>query len=238
MAKNNKNLKVETKVETNSVTEEKKIKTAVTPNMVNNNSIIEVVLNGLSLLEAVTVAKTQLQKADNSIFNVALTCAYMKGIEIPPYIDIRGEAHGSAKIDSKGTPQKELAKLVGRSEPMISGYIKAMKKVIEAGLFDIFAKGEISFQTDKINIMFDDTGKLHDNLSMFPIFEIFNMSTNTIEGIIKSTTSATEENAESAETTSATEEIEYTTIEFDGKKWEVPQKAFELWLFQNAKAIN
>lgn len=258
MAKNNKNSKVETTtvettVKTNSVTEDKKTKTAIEPNTPNNNSIIEVVPNGLDVFGAVAVAKMQLHKADCSIFNAGIMCAYIHGIVIPPYTDIHGVQHGEAVINGNGRPQKECAKLVGRAESTVSGYINAVKKVINAGLFDSIASGLYPFQFDKINAMYTDNGKLKDNLKLYPLIELFSMSTETIKALTltKPTTSATEDvetetetastdttdvsSATEEPTTSVTEEIEYTTIEYNGKKWSVPQKAFELWLAENAK---
>lgn len=214
-----------------------------------NNSIINVVVNGMKSIDTIVEVKNRIETVEKSVFNIALLSAYGTGITIPEYTDNKGVVHGEAICDSK-MKQKDYIKLVGRSKASISRWISAMKLIIDNGYFTDFSTGVYPFSYDKI-IAILGTPKAFENSGTFS--ELMTLSASTLEDMVKAykepvteepseeTTTeepvteenTTEESSEEPATDSdSTEEIAVLT--YNGKEYTVNKAVFEKWLAENA----
>lgn len=213
---------------------------------IKNNSIINVVVNGMKAIDTITEVKTRIEAVEKSTFNIALLASYGVGITIPEYTDNRGNIHGEAVCDSK-MKQKDYIKLVGRSKASISRWISAMKLIIENGYFTDFATGVYPFSYDKI-IAILGTPEAFKNSGTFS--ELMSLSATTLEDIAKTYKTTSEEKTEEevsdntdSETDSDSKEEEKTEEEvseetavltYQGKDYTVNKAVFEKWLAENA----
>lgn len=210
-----------------------------------NNSIINVVVNGMKAIDTITEVKTRIEAVEKSTFNIALLASYGVGITIPEYTDNKGNIHGEAICDSK-MKQKDYIKLVGRSKASISRWISAMKLIIENGYFTDFATGVYPFSYDKI-IAILGTPEAFENSGTFS--ELMSLSATTLEDIAKAykTTSeekteeevsedetATDNNSKEEEKTEEEPSEETAILTYNGKNYTVNKAVFEKWLAENA----
>lgn len=209
---------------------------------VTNNSIIDVVVNGMTALDAAEEVKTRLEAVEKSIFNVALLCAYGTGITIPAYTDNKGEEHAEAVIE-KSLKQTDFIKLVGRSNRTISRWCTAMKLVIDNGYFTDFASNKYPFSYDKIITIFGEKnkpvfeGKLLADLMLMSADGLDTMVDN-YKPTLDSKEEETEEETADAEASEdgkeeTPSEIETAVLTYNGKEYNVPKVAFEKWLAEN-----
>lgn len=206
-----------------------------------NNSIIEVVVNGMTAMDSVNEVKTRIENVEKSVFNIALITVYGTGTTIPAYTDSKGNEHGEATCE-KSIKQADFIKLVGRSKQTISRWCVAMKLVIDSGYFSDFATGVYPFSYDKIILIFGkETSQYFEN---YVLADLMNLSVDTLETMTKKKDNETEENAQAEEKAEeVTEEVteenaqtsdENTVISYNGKEYTVNKLAFEKWLSENA----
>lgn len=214
-------------------------------NMKNNNSIIDVVINGMNGTEVVNEINTRLEAVEKSVFNIALLCSYGTGVTIPAYTDNRGNEHSEATIE-KPAKQKDFILRVNRSSKAISRWIIAMNLIIEEGYFTDFASGLYPFSYDKIIAIFRNKDAFKG--TMLP--DLMKMSAKSLETIAEEykapakkeeTTEADskEENTPAEETegnipaSSKESSEEVATLTYNGKEYHVNKTAFEKWLVDN-----
>lgn len=215
-----------------------------TKNQVTNNSIIDVVVNGMTASETVKEVQIRLESVEKSIFNVALLCSYGTGITIPAYTDNKGEIHGEATIE-KPFKQVDFVKLVGRSNRAISRWTIAMKLVIDNGYFTDFASGKYPFSYDKIITIFKENNK--SVFSGMLLSDLMSLSASALDTMVDDYKPADdkkeETNKEETDTNTPADtkkekeetssEIEVATLSYNGKDYNVPKIAFERWLGEN-----
>lgn len=224
------------------------------PNQANqgtSKSIIEVVVNGMTSIEAIKDVKVRLEKIEKSVFNIALLSAYSVGVTIPQYVDNKGVTHGEAKVE-KPITRGEMLKEVGRSKQTLSRWLIAMELVIDNKYFNDFAMGKYPFSYDKIITIFRNKeafeGESLDDLmkksasTLDAIVDDFNKSKKskeaTTEEVKEATSEATTEaTSEEVAKEEKAEEVENIVLEYNGKKYEVGKVAFEKWLSENAKIV-
>lgn len=210
---------------------------------VKNNSIINVVVNGMTASEGVKDVQERLEAVEKSAFNIALISAYSCGACIPAYTDNKGNEHGEATCE-KPIKQNDYIKLVGRSKATLSRWIKAITLIIEKGYFTDFSSGVYPFSYDKII----DILTHEEVFSGYVFADLMNLSASTIETMIKEYKPATEEEAteeagESEEDTEKTTantieeagEEETATLTYNDKDYIVNKSDFEKWLSENGK---
>lgn len=203
-----------------------------------NNSIINVVVNGMTATEAIEDVKKRLEAVEKSAFNIAIECAYTLGVTIPAYTDNKGVEHGETTCDKPIKKQADLLKLIGRSKGTLSKWIKAVKLIIENGYFTDFASGVYPFSYEKVIAILENK----DAFSGYLLSDLMSMTVDTLEAMTatkpedekkeeKTPTEEleTEEELEEEET----EEVKIATISYDGKEYSVPKEAFEKWLAKN-----
>ena len=211
-----------------------------------NNSIINVVVNGMTATEAVKNVQSRIETVEKSVFNIALITAYGTGVTIPEYTDNKGVLHGSATID-KPMKQADFIKLVGRSSKAISRWVIAMKLVIDNNYFTDFANGKYPFSYDKIITIFKEENKPAFNGMV--LADLMNLSAVTLETMVsdyKPADTSKEANKEETSTDNDTtpadnkedkpannNELEIATIVYNGKEYHLPKVAFEEWLSEN-----
>lgn len=212
-------------------------------NTTTNNSIINVVVNGMTATEAVKNVQSRIETVEKSVFNIALITAYGTGVTIPAYTDNKGVEHAEAVCD-KPMKQADFIKLVGRSSKAISRWVIAMKLVIDNKYFTDFASGKYPFSYDKIiAIMKEENKPVFDGMILS---DLMNLSAKTLETMVTdykpadtNKEEASNDNVEVTDTkeeeasTSAPEELEIATISYAGKSYNVPKVAFEKWLAEN-----
>lgn len=211
-----------------------------------NSSIINVTVNGMKATEGVKHVQSRLESAERSIFNIALISAYSTGVTIPAYTDNKGNNHAEA-ICEKPFKQVDFIKLVGRSKPTLSRWIKAMKLIIDKGYFNDFASGLYPFSYDKIIEIFGNEEAFSGRI----LADLMKMSADTLEimasdyqsSIAKGKTEErTEEETEVKEETKERAEKEVPTAEeetailiYNGNNYIVNKAVFEKWLAENGK---
>ena len=211
-----------------------------------NNSIINVVVNGMTASEAVKNVQSRIETVEKSVFNIALITAYGTGVTIPAYTDNKGVDHGEAICD-KPLKQADFITLVGRSSKAISRWCTAMKLVIDNKYFNDFASGKYPFSYDKIiTIMKEENKPVFDGMAFN---DLMLMSAKGLEQMVKDYKPAdiskevSNEEATDADTTSADSKeeapasadskLEIATIVYNGKEYHLPKVAFEKWLAEN-----
>lgn len=210
-----------------------------------NNSIIDVVVNGMTATEAVENVQSRLEAVEKSVFNIALISAYGYGITIPAYTDNKGESHAEAIIDDP-MKQKDFITLVGRSSKTISRWCTAMELIIENGYFTDFSTGKYPFSYDKIIAIFKEENKPIFKGMLLP--DLMLLSANTLNDMVKkykkpADTKKEETSKEETDTDTPTDtkndkevvpsEVEIATLSYNGKNYNVPKVAFEKWLAEN-----
>lgn len=212
-----------------------------------NNSIINVVVNGMKASEGVKNVQSRLESVEKSAFNIALISAYSCGTCIPAYTDNKGMEHGEAQLDKKDAfKQVDFIKLVGRSKATLSRWIGAMNLIIEKGYFTDFANGLYPFSYDKIYDIFNHEEVFQGML----LSELMELSASTLEKMVNDFKPSkeeekTEEEVSKDETTTdsdskeeeKTEENqseELATLTYNGKDYTVNKAVFEKWLAENA----
>lgn len=210
-----------------------------------NNSIIDVVVNGMTASEAIQNVQLRIESVEKSVFNIALITAYGTGVTIPAYTDNKGNEHAEA-VCEKPMKQNDFVKLVGRSNKAISRWITAMRLVIENGYFTDFASGKYPFSYDKIIAIFKEENKPVFNDMLLP--DLMSLSAVTLSTMVTDYKPATDkkEDSEEEKTDTNTEpatdseegkttlpEVEIATLSYNGKKYNVPKVAFEKWLVEN-----
>ena len=213
-----------------------------------NNSIIDVVVNGMTASEGVKDVQLRLASVEKSAFNIALISAYSCGACIPAYTDNKGIQHGEAHLDKKDCfKQVDFIKLVGRSKATLSRWIGAMNLIIENGYFTDFATGLYPFSYDKIFDIFNNPDVFKGML----LSELMELSGSTLEKMVKDFKPSkkeekkTEEKPSKNETTidggskeeKKTEEKpskDTTVLTYQGKNYTVNKAIFEKWLAENA----
>ena len=222
-----------------------------------NNSIIEVVINGMTAFDAAEEVVTRLDSVEKSVFNIALLTAYGTGVTIPEYIDNKGVKHGQATCE-KPLKQADFVEEVGRTSKAISRWCTAMNLIIENNYFDIFAQGLLPFSYDKIIALLKEENK--------PAFakteadrkksleDWFNMSAKGLEAKVsnykkkadddkkpdekkaeekttENTATSQEENTQEVEKTTE----EHATILYNGEEYTLcmDKPTFEKWLKEN-----
>ena len=214
----------------------------------NNNSIINVVVNGMTASEGVKDVQERLEAVEKSAFNIALISAYSCGACIPAYKDNKGIEHGEAHLDKKDAfKQVDFIKLVGRSKATLSRWIGAMNLIIENDYFTDFATGVYPFSYDKIYDIFNNSEVFKGML----LSELMELSGSTLEKMIKDfkpkEEKKTEEKPSEDETATdsdskeekkteekPSEETEETAvITYNGKDYTVNKAVFEKWLAEN-----
>ena len=212
-----------------------------------NNSIIDVIVNGMNGTEVINEINTRLQAVEKSAFNIALLCAYGTGVTIPAYTDNKGVEHAEATIE-KPSKQKDFILRVNRSSKAISRWIIAMNLIIEEGYFTDFASGVYPFSYDKIIAIFRNKEAFEG--TMLP--DLMKMSAKSLETMAEEYKASAEKEKTEAdnkkESTSAEKEKteveapseegseEVATISYNGKDYHVNKLAFEKWLAENMLA--
>lgn len=210
-----------------------------------NNSIIDVVVNGMTATEAVEEVKTRIEMVEKSIFNIALVSAYGYGITIPAYTDNKGEEHAESTVDDP-MKQKDFITLVGRSSQTISRWCIAMELIIKNGYFSDFAAGKYPFSYDKIIAIFTEENKPVFKGMLLP--DLMLLSANTLNDMVKKhkkTADTKKEEAGEEDVNKDTDmpaddkkdetpsNVEVATLSYNGKDYNVPKVAFEKWLAEN-----
>ena len=214
-----------------------------------NNSIIDVVINGMTASEGVKNVQLRLESVEKSAFNIALISAYSCGACIPAYTDNKGIEHGEAHLDKKDAfKQVDFIKLVGRSKATLSRWIGAMNLIIENGYFTDFASGIYPFSYDKIYDIFNNSEVFKGML----LSELMELSGSTLEKMIKDYKPKKEEkkteekSSEETATDSDSQEEKKTeepseenseetaVLTYQGKDYTVNKAVFEKWLAENA----
>lgn len=199
----------------------------------NNNSIINVTVNGMTVNEAITSVKSRLETVEKSAFNIALLCAYSLGDTIPAYTDNKGNEHGEAICEKPIKKQADLLKLIGRSKATLSRWIKAMRLIIEKGYFTDFANGSLPFSYDKIIAILEN----QEAFNGYILADLMTMTVDSLEAMTETkedTKEEAEETTEEAPQEEAQTDAETTVISYNGKEYTVPKEAFEKWLSDNA----
>lgn len=208
-----------------------------------NNSIINVIVNGMTANETIDSVKSRLETVEKSAFNIALLCAYGTGVTIPEYTDNKGNVHGEATCD-KPIKQNDYIKLVGRSKATLSRWIKAMNLIIENNRFNDFATGVYPFSYDKIIDIFENA-EVFDG---YVFKDLMDLSACTLATMVKDYVKPSEENTEEvseekSDNTDNSKEEEKTEEEpseetavltYQGKDYTVNKAVFEKWLAENA----
>lgn len=214
-----------------------------------NNSIINVVVNGMKASEGVKNVQSRLESVEKSAFNIALISAYSCGACIPAYTDNKGIEHGEAQLDKKDAfKQVDFIKLVGRSKATLSRWIGAMNLIIEKGYFSDFASGLYSFSYDKIYDIFNHEDVFHGML----LSELMELSASTLEKMIddfkpskeeekaeegsedETATDGDSQEEEKTEEPSEESSEETAVLTYQGKDYIVNKAVFEKWLAENA----
>ena len=215
------------------------------------NSIIDVVVNGMTASEGVKDVQLRLEAVEKSAFNIALISAYSCGACIPAYTDNKGIQHGEAHLDKKDAfKQVDFIKLVGRSKATLSRWIGAMNLIIENGYFTDFATGVYPFSYDKIYDIFNNSEVFKGML----LSELMELSGSTLEKMIKDfkpkkEEKKTEENSKETATDSDNQEEKKTeepseepseensketaVLTYQGNNYTVNKAVFEKWLAEN-----
>ena len=215
---------------------------------VKNNSIINVVVNGMKASEGVKNVQSRLESVEKSAFNIALISAYSCGTCIPSYIDNKGIEHGEAQLDKKDAfKQVDFIKLVGRSKATLSRWIGAMNLIIEKGYFTDFANGLYPFSYDKIYDIFNHEDVFQGML----LSELMELSASTLEKMVNdfkpskeeekteeevsdNTDSETDSDSKEEEKTEEEVSEETAVLTYQGKDYTVNKAVFEKWLAENA----
>lgn len=212
-----------------------------------NNSIINVVVNGMKASEGVKNVQSRLESVEKSAFNIALISAYSCGTCIPSYIDNKGIEHGEAQLDKKDAfKQVDFIKLVGRSKATLSRWIGAMNLIIEKGYFTDFASGLYPFSYDKIYDIFNHEDVFQGML----LSELMELSASTLEKMVNDFKPSKEEekteekisedktaiDSDSKEEEKTEEKVseETAVLTYQGKDYTVNKAVFEKWLAENA----
>ena len=216
---------------------------------VKNNSIINVVVNGMKASEGVKNVQSRLESVEKSAFNIALISAYSCGTCIPNYIDNKGIEHGEAQLDKNDAfKQVDFIKLVGRSKATLSRWIGAMNLIIEKGYFTDFASGLYPFSYDKIYDIFNHEDVFQGML----LSELMELSASTLEKMVNdfkpskeeekteeevsdNTDSETDSDSKEEEKTEEEVSEETAVLTYQGKDYTVNKAVFEKWLAENAK---
>lgn len=204
-----------------------------------NNSIINVTVNGMKVSETIKSVRTRLESVEKSAFNIALLCAYGTGATIPSYTDNKGNEHGEAVCDD-AMKQNEFVKLVGRSEATISRWLKAFRLIVENGYFTDFSNGVYPFSFDKIITIFENA----EVFKGYVFADLMNLAATTLTSMVKSYKPKTDEGTteeevnkdfsdESSEEESQVEAVETTVLSYNGKEYTVNKAVFEKWLEEN-----
>ena len=214
-----------------------------------NNSIIDVVVNGMTASEGVKNVQLRLESVEKSAFNIALISAYSCGACIPAYTDNKGIQHGEAHLDKKDAfKQVDFIKLVGRSKATLSRWIGAMNLIIENGYFTDFAIGVYPFSYDKIFDIFNNSEVFKGML----LSELMELSGSTLEKRIKdfkpkkeekkteekpsedeTATDSDSQEEEKTEEPSEEPSEETAVLTYQGNNYTVNKAVFEKWLAEN-----
>ena len=209
-----------------------------------NNSIINVVVNGMTASEGVKDVQERLEAVEKSAFNIALISAYSCGACIPAYKDNKGIEHGEAHLDKKDAfKQVDFIKLVGRSKATLSRWLGAMNLIIENGYFTDFATGVYPFSYDKIYDIFNNSEVFKGML----LSELMELSGSTLEKMIKdfkpkeeekteekpSEETATDSDSKEEEKTEEKPSEETAVLTYQGNNYTVNKAVFEKWLAEN-----
>jgi hypothetical protein len=213
-----------------------------------NNSIIDVVVNGMTATEALNEVNTRLETVEKSVFNIALLTSYGCGVKIPAYTDNKGIEHAEACCE-KPMKQKDFITLVNRSSRTISRWKIAMDLIIEKNRFNDFATGLYPFSYDKIIAIFRNEKAFEGTI----LSDLMKMSAKSLETVAeeynkKSEGKTSEEGkkaevkTEKAEAKNETEApvkedseggSEIATLTYNGKEYKVNKVIFEKWLAEN-----
>lgn len=207
---------------------------------VKNNSIINVIVNGMTANDTINNVKLRLESVEKSAFNIALLCAYGTGVTIPEYTDNKGNVHGEATCD-KPIKQNDYIKLVGRSKATLSRWVKAMNLIIENNRFNDFATGLYPFSYDKIIDIFENA----EVFNGYVFKDLMDLSACTLATMVKDYVKPSEEkshntdsetDSDSKEEEKAEEEVseETAVLTYQGKNYTVNKAVFEKWLAENA----
>jgi hypothetical protein len=209
-----------------------------------NNSIINVVVNGMTASEGVKDVQERLEAVEKSAFNIALISAYSCGACIPAYKDNKGIEHGETHLDKKDAfKQVDFIKLVGRSKATLSRWLGAMNLIIENGHFTDFATGVYPFSYDKIYDIFNNSEVFKGML----LSELMELSGSTLEKMIKdfkpkeeekteekpSEETATDSDSKEEEKTEEKPSEETAVLIYQGNNYTVNKAVFEKWLAEN-----
>ena len=209
-----------------------------------NNSIINVVVNGMTASEGVKDVQLRLEAVEKSAFNIALISAYSCGACIPAYTDNKGIEHGEAHLDKTSAfKQVDFIKLVGRSKATLSRWIGAMNLIIENGYFTDFATGVYPFSYDKIFDIFNNSEVFKGML----LSELMELSGSTLEKMIKdfkpkkeekteeepSEETATDSDSQEEKKTEEEPSEETAVLTYQGNNYTVNKAVFEKWLAEN-----
>ena len=209
-----------------------------------NNSIINVVVNGMTASEGVKDVQERLEAVEKSAFNIALISAYSCGACIPAYKDNKGIEHGEAHLDKKDAfKQVDFIKLVGKSKATLSRWLGAMNLIIENGYFTDFATGVYPFSYDKIYDIFNNSEVFKGML----LSELMELSGSTLEKMIKdfkpkeeekteekpSEETATDSDSKEEEKTEEKPSEETAVLTYQGNNYTVNKAVFEKWLAEN-----
>lgn len=185
-------------------------------NMLVNVSVMEASTNK----EVLNTIKSNLVSAENAAFKVATRCAWLLGVGIPAY--------DSKIVNKKALKPKEVYTAVNKSKATLSRWIKALKYIIDNGLFNDFNAGKYPFSFDKIIMIFDNDLVTDER----DFATLMSMSVVAIESLYKgnddddddddATDDATDD-ADDGETTDDGEKVEFT---FDGKTFTVNKSIF------------
>ena len=214
-----------------------------------NNSIINVVINGMKASEGVKNVQSRLESIEKSAFNIALISAYSCGTCIPAYVDNKGVEHGEAQLDKKDAfKQVDFIKLVGRSKSTLSRWIGAMDLIIEKGYFTDFSSGKYPFSYDKIYDIFNHEDVFQGML----LSELMELSASTLKKMVNdfkpskkeetteeevsedNTDSQTDSDSKEEEKTEEEKSEETAVLTYQGKDYTVNKVVFEKWLAENA----
>lgn len=184
-------------------------------NMLVNISVMEASTNK----EVLSTIKSNLISAENAAFKVATRCAWLLGVGIPAY--------DSKIVNKKALKPREVYTAVNKSKATLSRWIKALKYIIDNGLFNDFNAGKYPFSFDKIIMIFDNELVTDDR----DFDTLMNMTVTSIESLYKGNDNdgddaddATDETTNDAD--DATDDGETVEFSFDGKTFTVNKSIF------------
>lgn len=179
------------------------------------------ILEASSNKQLVTSIVKALTGIENAAFKVAVRCAYLLGYDIPC-----GDTVIHIAKTRKIKNVSELAKLIGKSRPTISRWVKAVNYIIENGLFNDFNNGVYPFSFDKIIIIFDNElfdadfkENTIDALMAKTVVELENM-VKDLDDLDDSDSDSDDDDSDSDDSDDSDDDSPLVTFSFNGQEFQ------------------